>query len=161
MKKFALLLIAGLLIAGCGQQGAKQDEAEVAVIEIADLVSSPMDFENQEVHIEGIVNHMCRHSGDKLRLAEIGGEGLSIEVMLGDFASQFTPEVEGKELSVKGVLKTVVSNMDALEAELAHAHEGEESHECETTQEAVAKMKELGIDPNIVAYIEMTSFELK
>ncbi|MEE4176922.1 MAG: hypothetical protein V2I46_05370 [Bacteroides sp.] len=161
MKRFALLLFAGLFFASCGQQGAKQEEAEVATIGIAELVTTPMDFENQEVSIEGVINHMCRHSGDKLRLAEIGGEGLSIEVMLGEFASQFNPELEGKELAVTGILKTSVSNMDALEAELENAHEGEEGHECETTEEAIAKMKELGIDPNIVAYIEMTGFELK
>ena len=161
MKRFALLLVAGLIFASCGQQGAKQEEAEVVMFEIADLVSTPMDYENQEVRIEGLINHLCRHSGDKLRLAEFGGEGLSIEVMLGEFASQFNPEMEGQELVVTGVLKTAVSNMDALEAELEHAHEGEEGHECETTQEAVAKMKELGIDPNILAYIERTSFELK
>ena len=161
MKRFAFLLVAGLIFAGCAQQGANQEEAEIVNYEIADLVSAPMDFENQEVRIEGFIHHMCRHSGDKLRLAELGGEGLSIEVMLGDFASQFNPEMEGKELVITGVLKTAVSNMDALEAELERAHEGEEGHECETTQEAVAKMKELGIDPNVVAYIEMTSFELK
>lgn len=161
MKRFALLLVAGLFFIGCGQQGNQQEAVDEAypAIEIAELLTAPMDFEGQPVHITGVINHMCRHSGDKLRLAELDGEGLSIEVLLGELAIQFNPEMEGKEIEVYGILKTRVNNMDALEA--AHVHEGEEGHECETTAEAIALMEANGLDPDIGAYIEMTSFEVK
>ncbi|MDX9940921.1 MAG: hypothetical protein RBS53_01735 [Bacteroidales bacterium] len=161
MKRFALLLIAGLFFAGCAQQGAKQEVAEEAVpaIGIAEVLTHPMDFEGQPVHLTGVINHMCRHSGDKLRLAELEGEGLSIEVLLGELASQFNPEMEGKEIEVYGILKTRVNNLEALEE--MHSHEGEEGHECETTTEAIALMEANGLDPDIGAYVEMTSFEVR
>jgi hypothetical protein len=162
MKRFALAIVAGLFFFACGQQTATQEEA-VEIYQIAELISNPMEFEDQEVRIEGIINHICRHSGDKMRVAELEGEGLSIQVMLGEFASQFSPEFEGQEIVLTGILKTVVRNLDALEA--AHVHEEgeehEEGHECASTTEAIEKMKAAGIDPDIAAFIEITSFEIK
>lgn len=170
MKKTVLAIVAILFFVACGQQAAQQ-EALVETFEIAELISNPLEHENQEVHIEGIINHICRHSGDKMRVAELEGDGLSVLVMLGDFASQFSPEFEGKEVALTGVLKTSIRNIDALNETHEHGedcdHEGEEhAHEeghddCESTQQAIAKMKEKGIDPDIASYIELKSFEVK
>jgi hypothetical protein len=165
MKRFALALVAGLFFFACGQQTATQEEAAIETYQIAELISNPMEFEEQKVRIEGIINHICRHSGDKMRVAELEGEGLSIQVMLGEFASQFSPEFEGQEIVLTGILKTVVRNLDALEEAHVHAegeaHDHEEGHECESTTEAIEKMKAAGIDPDIAAFIEITSFEIK
>lgn len=171
MKRFALAMIAVFFFFGCGQQTATQEEAAIETYEIAELISTPLDFEDQEVRIEGIISHICRHSGDKMRVAEIDGEGLSILVMLGDHASQFNPEFEGMEIALTGILKASIRNLDALSEEHEHGedcdHEGEEhAHveghdDCESTQEAIAKMKAAGIDPDIAAHIEITSFEIK
>lgn len=165
MKRFSLALVAGLFFFACGQQTATQEEAAVKTHQIAELISSPMEYEEQEVRIEGIITHMCRHSGDKMRVAELEGEGLSIRVMLGEFASQFSPEFEGHVIVLTGVLKTVVRNLAALEEAHVHAegeeHDHEEGHECASTTEAIEKMKAAGIDPDIAAFIEITSFEIK
>ncbi|MBW6497697.1 MAG: hypothetical protein K0B09_04860 [Bacteroidales bacterium] len=174
MKRFALAMIAVFFFFGCGQQPATQEEVVIETFEIAELISNPMEYEEQEIRIEGIISHICRHSGEKMRVAEIDGEGLSILVMLGDFAPQFNPEFEGQEVILTGVLKTTIQNIDALNEEHVHGedgedcdHEGEEhAHEeghddCESTQEAIAKMKAAGIDPDIAAHIEITSFEIK
>ncbi len=165
MKRFALAVVAVFFFFGCSQQPATQEEAVIETFEIAELVSNPLEFEEQEIRIEGIINHICRHSGDKMRVAELDGEGLSIQVMLGEFASQFNPEFEGQEIVLTGILKTVVRNLDALEEAHVHAegeaHDHEEGHECESTAEAIEKMKAAGIDPDIAAFIEITSFEIK
>ena len=165
MKKFVLALMAGVILFACAQQAAKQEEAVVETIAIAELISDPMAFEDMEVRIEGVINHICRHSGDKMRVAEIEGEGLSIQVMLGELASQFNPEFEGKEVSLVGVVKTRVRNIDALEEAHVHEegddHDHEDGHECASTAEAIEKMKAAGIDPDIAAYIEIISFEIK
>lgn len=170
MKRTVLAIVAVLIFAACGQQAAQQ-EAEVMTFEIAELISNPLDHENHEVRIEGIINHICRGSGDKMRVAELDGDGLSVLVMLGDFASQFSPEFEGKEVALTGVLKTSIRNIDALNEEHEHGEDCDHDHEghdhaeghddCESTQQALAKMKEKGIDPDIMAFIEIKSFEVK
>lgn len=172
MKRFALALVAVFFFFGCGQQPATQEEAVIETIEIAELISNPLDFQEQTVRIEGIITHICRHSGDKMRVAEIEGDGLSVLVMLGDFAPEFNPEFEGKEVVLTGILKATIRNIDALAEGHVHGedcdHEGEEvAHteeghdECASTQEAIAKMKEAGIDPDIATHIQITSFEIK
>ena len=75
MKRFALAIVAVFFFVGCGQQTATQEEAVIETYEIAELISNPLDFENQEVRIEGIISHICRHSGEKMRVAEIDGCG--------------------------------------------------------------------------------------
>lgn len=166
-----MAIVAVFFFIGCGQQTATQEEAVIETLEIAELISNPLEFQEQEVRIEGIITHICRHSGDKMRVAEIDGEGLSVLVMLGEFAPQFSPEFEGKEVTLTGVLKATIRNIDALSEDHVHGedcdHEGEElAHEeghdeCASTQEAIAKMKEAGIDPDIATFIEITSFEIK
>ncbi len=164
MKKFALAILASLILFACGQQASKQDKVAETVA-ISTLMANPVDFENKEVRIEGIINHICRNSGDKMRVAETAGEGLSVMVMLGELAAQFNAEFEGKEISVVGVVKTKIRNIDALDT--AHAHpEGEEhkhegGHECTSTTEAIVKMEAAGISPDVIAFLEIKSFELK
>ncbi len=162
MKRAFLLVVVAMAMYSCGQQPAEQ-QAQEPVIEtrlISQLVSEPMTYENQVVRLEGMIGHICRHSGDKMRIVQTTDDAFSIEVMLMDQASQFSPEMEGNELVVVGTLKTEVVNMDELEA--AHVHEGEEGdHECETTTEALEKMKEKGINPEVRTYVELIRVEEK
>lgn len=164
MKKFAWVLLAGMVLFACKQQ-ATQQETVAETVAISALLANPIDFENKEVRIEGVINHVCRKSGDKMRVAEPAGEGLSVLVMLGELAAQINPEFEGKEVSVIGVVKTRIGNMEALEAVQAEtegaAPTGEEGHECASTTEAIEKMKAAGINPEVIAFMEIKSFEVK
>jgi hypothetical protein len=155
MKKLLVLVIAGLVLFACGQK--KQEQAEVNVIEINELLSNPLDFDGKEVSVHGIISHVCRNSGDKMRVAEIDGDGLSVLVMLMDYSDVFGPESEGQELIVTGVLKTWIRNIDELEDD----HDHEEGHACESTEQAIKLMQEKGINPDIAAYIEMVKYEIK
>lgn len=158
-KRMILIAVIGVLAYSCGQAPQVAEEAAETMM-IAELVSNPMEFEGQEVQFEGFVGHICRHSGDKMRLVQADDNAYSVLVMLEGFKDQFSPEFEGKSLKVKGILKTRVRNMDALEEEHDHEHEGEEGHECTSTAEAIAKLKEKGIEPDVVVYIEMTAYEV-
>ncbi len=162
MKRAFFLVVAAMTMYSCGQQpsGQQAQEPEIETRQISQLVSEPMTYENQVVRLEGMIGHICRHSGDKMRIIQTTDDAYSIEVMLMDQASQFSPEMEGQELVLVGTLKTEVVNMDELEA--AHVHEGEEGdHECETTTEALEKMKEKGINPEIRTYVELVRVEEK
>ncbi len=159
-KKIGLFFLAGFILFACGQQ-AEQDSARVAEDKtIEELVSNPMAYEDYEVRFEGMIGHICRHSGDKMRIMQPDNDAFSIMVMLGDFTPEFGPEFEGSDIKVQGVLKTQVRNIEELE-DHDHEHEHEEGHDCDSTQEAIKRLEEKGISPDIMAFIELTSFEIK
>ncbi|MFN3556383.1 MAG: hypothetical protein ACK4VN_10500 [Bacteroidales bacterium] len=161
LKRFAMIAVAALLVYSCGQ--APEQTADAADVKlIAELVSEPLAFEGQEVTFEGTITHICRHSGDKMRVNQLDDADFSIMVMLEEFKTQFSQEMEGRQVKVTGVLKTRVRNMDALEEQHDHdhAHDGEEGHACGSTEEAIKRMEERGITPDVVAYIELVSFEI-
>ena len=143
----------------CGQVKEQQSNA-VETHLISELVSQPLEYEGKEVSFDGVISHICRHSGDKMRVNQANDTDFSIMVMLEEFQPQFSAEFEGKHVKVTGLVKTVVSNMEELEHDHEHAHDGEEGHECSSTEEAVKLMAERGITPDIRAYIELKGFEI-
>jgi hypothetical protein len=169
MKKFFLILSAFLFMAACNNQTNQQTENEVQVHTIEELAHDPMSFEDQTVRFEGVIGHLCQHSGDKMRVVQLDNEAFSMQVMLGDLMNNFSIEHEGSVVEVTGTLKTVVRNLDALEEAEAHDHDHdhaedhdhEEDHDCESTAEAIRRMAEKGIDPDIRPYVELTAFKIK
>jgi hypothetical protein len=170
MKRVLLATLAAVIMVSCGTQN--QTEAGLVAEDhlIAGIVSNPLDLEDHLVRFEGTIGHICRHSGDKMRVVQTQDDAYSILVMLGEFSTAFNPEFEGREVVATGIVKTEIRNLDALNQEHVHsedcehddehAHDGED-HECSSTQEAVARLKERGIDPDIRVYVELTAFELK
>lgn len=169
MKKSAFLfVITALILSACGQQSSgKLEEAALETSLISEIVANPMDHEDQLVRFEGTIGHICRHSGDKMRVVQQDDDAYSILVMLGDYASNFNPDFEGMEVIATGVLKAQVLNVDELNSNHNHAHEGGDDHEhgeeeeCASTTEAIARLQERGITPDIRTYVELTAFEIK
>jgi hypothetical protein len=170
MKKALLALFAGILMVSCGTQDARQAEAVAEEYLISGIVGNPLELEDHLVSFEGTIGHICRHSGDKMRVVQTDDEAFSILVMLGDFTPSFNPELEGRHVVATGIVKTEVRNLDALNEEHVHgedcdhedeAHAEGEDHECASTEEAIARLKERGIDPDIRVYVELTAYELK
>jgi len=157
LKRIAAILTLGLFMASCNQVARQQTESQ-EVNQIAELVSEPLAFDGQEVIIQGIITHICKHGGDKIRVNQTDDNNYSIMVMLGDFQTQFDPSCEGRQIKITGVLKTMVRNPDQVEA-AHHEHQGEEGHVCASSEEAAKKLMEKGITPDIRAFIEMKSFE--
>jgi hypothetical protein len=160
MLRFTIIALLGLMIYSCGQTTKPEESAETNTI--SELVSEPLGFDGTEVSFEGVITHICKHSGDKMRVNQIDDTDYSIMVMLDEFKSQFNADYEGKHVRVIGILRTQVLNSG--EAEVAHdhdhAHNGEEGHECASTEEAVKALKEKGITPDIRAFIELKSYEV-
>lgn len=159
------LFIYSLLVAfivSCGQKaGEKTVESTIAETTVTEILNNPMEFNGKEVRITGLISHVCKHAGDKMRVMQEESE-LSVLVMLGDFTGQITPENEGQNVVLEGMITVEVKNLDAIEEE--HKHEGEEhedGHVCASTEEAIAKMKEKGIDPEFRVVIDLKKFELQ
>jgi hypothetical protein len=167
MKKLFLILFAFVFLAACSNQTNQQTENDVQTYSIEELAHDPMSFEDQTVRFEGVIGHICQHSGDKMRVVQTDNDAFSMQVMLGDLMHNFSMEHEGNIVQVTGTLKTVVRNLDALEEAEAHDHDQEgdhdheEGHDCATTAEAVKRMAEKGIDPDIRPYVELIAFEIK
>ncbi|TVQ88516.1 MAG: hypothetical protein EA393_08620 [Bacteroidetes bacterium] len=161
LKRIFILAIVALIIQSCNQATEKGTET-AEVKKISELVSDPLGFEGKEVVFEGVITHICRHSGDKMRVNQLDDADFSIMVMLEDFQTQINSDFEGRNVKVSGVLKTRVRNLDQLEEnhDHDHAHDGEEGHECSSTEEAIKQLEKRGITPDIVAYIEMKGFEI-
>ena len=103
MKRLALVVLAALFFVACGPRAAQMEGTQV---EIAQLLSNPAEFENQQVQFTGVISHICKHAGDKIKVAVPGEEGQAIVVKLGELAAQFTPEMVGKEITLSGLVTT-------------------------------------------------------
>ncbi len=162
MKKLLFVFLIGCIGYSCGYQQSNMAEDGAEDIRIVQLVSEPMAYENHSVRFEGSIGHICRHSGDKMRIVQPDDDAYSILVMLGEYASSFNPEFEGKNVVATGLVKTQVRNIDALhDHDHDHGDDHEEGHECASTEEAIARLKERGIDADIFVYVELTGFEIK
>jgi hypothetical protein len=159
LRQFSIIAVLGFLMISCGQVKEQEVSATSDFKLISELVGNPLEFDGEEVSFEGVITHICKHSGDKMRVNQLDDAGFSIMVMLDDFQTQFSPEFEGKRVKVVGILKTTVLN-----AEEAHNHNheghGEEGHECASSEEAAKALKEKGITPDIRAYIELKGWEV-
>lgn len=157
-KRIAIIAVLGVLVYSCNQPTQTAEKADLKMI--SEMVTEPMSFEGQEVTFEGTITHVCRHSGDKMRVNQMEDSDYSLLVMLEEFQTQISQDFEGRNVKVTGILKTEVRNLDEMEHDHDHAHDGEEGHECESTEEAIKMMEEKGVTPDIMAYIEMTGFEI-
>ena len=154
------MLAIALIIASCSshrsENGQMAGSGQIIETSISDILSDPLEYDNKEVKIEGVITHVCRHSGDKMRVLQDDSD-LTIQVMLGNFTGQFDTGSEGVRVMVTGTLMTEVTNMDELEA---HSHEGEE-HDCEDTRQAVEVMKAKGLDAKIRTHIALNHYETR
>jgi hypothetical protein len=150
-----------MIIVSCSSQQSdtgQTDSGKSLEVNISEILSDPLEFDSKSVQIEGVISHVCRHSGDKMRVMQDDSD-LSILVMLGDFTGQLDAESEGRRVVLSGLLMTEVTNLDEL---TAHNHDdGEEAHECESTLQAVEAMKAKGLDANIRTFIALNQYETK
>lgn len=160
LKRILGIAFAVVVMISCNQVQQQSDVASMSLIK--ELVAEPLAYDGKEVSFEGVITHICKHSGDKMRVNQADDADFSIMVMLEQFTPQFNAAFEGKHVKLTGVLKTQVRNLDAIEHnhDHDHAHDGEEGHGCSSTEQAIATMKERGITPDIRAFIELKSFEI-
>lgn len=109
MKRFILFSVAVGLMISCGQtksdlvEGTDSPGTDIAV-EVPMLSVDAFDVEagnyvGKEVAITGIVDHVCKHSGKKLKLVTDGG---SVHV---DSETRFDDALVGNEIRLTGIVK--------------------------------------------------------
>lgn len=92
------LFLSTLLLVGCSKgENNKQEENEVitSTLGVDSLLSNPDAFVDQEVVLEGVCAHICKHGGGKIFL--MGSDDTkTIRVEAGDAIGSFTTTRAGK-----------------------------------------------------------------
>ena len=107
MKKLLVLIIISGLFIACGNnqpsEAEQVSEEQVAMdIPQIDIASFDMDagqFINREIEVSGIVDHVCKHSGKKLKLVT---DGASVHV---ESETRFDDTLIGNEIKLKGIVR--------------------------------------------------------
>lgn len=192
MKKIGIIFLSVVLFFACENKKTDQfasddqissvEEVEaptVEVILVADLLVNPDDLVGKEIQVEGLVTHVCKHSGQRLHLSNEQGEG-KIRIEAGDKIKHFDRELEGSEIVATGILRKQVID-EAYISELEQSgrrgkgdhgdHDGEgaggeegEEEEADVQEQAQnmrEMLKESGKDRIVNYWIDGESFKEK
>lgn len=142
-------------------------KAEVQVLNIEQVMKVAADKVGQEIKFQGVVNHVCAHSGKRCILKNAEGN-LSLRVEATDKLEGFNKEIAGNDLLVTGILrekKLTTSEIDAMEIHAKEKHQGEEggdhcSAEMKNIKDMRDWMKANNKDYFAIYYIDGTSYEV-
>ncbi len=135
---FLTLMVAAFLMACGGQATTSQDEQAAAqteevtadgpvVVALADFEANAESLVGKEVVIEGMVIHVCKHGGKKMFITADDPE-VRIKITPGQEEESFSTELEGSEVSVRGIVEAMEVEVPAEEAEGVE-HEEDADHQ--------------------------------
>lgn len=117
---------------------------------VKELLLKAETLVDKDVYLEGKCEHVCRHSGMKMKLYQEDGKRFikAISLNLG----KFNPEANGKNVSVKGTLR---KSMTEEEHDHGHEEKGEED-ECST----VSSDSDHKGEQNAIYWIECKEYKI-
>ncbi|MGI5847840.1 MAG: hypothetical protein ACOX5T_07445 [Candidatus Cryptobacteroides sp.] len=107
------------------------DTVEVAInyLSVDDVFLQGDSLANKTVYVEGIVEHVCKHSHKRFKI--IGkNENLFIRIELGDDFQTVDPSIIGDKAKVTGKLIPIIMDEQAVmqwETKMKQNHKGEEN----------------------------------
>ncbi|MBU2652137.1 MAG: hypothetical protein KKA81_14500 [Bacteroidetes bacterium] len=135
LKKLTFILVAAALLAACGgNTGVNQETAvveetvvtEPVILEVNSFQEKAEGLVGQEITIEGIVVHVCKHGGQKMFITADNPD-ISVKITPAEGMAAFVPELEGSPIIVKGIVQAIEEEMPAEEE--GEGHEQDEAHE--------------------------------
>lgn len=175
MKKTIFPLIILLLLAGCGNNVSQQQqivtEASIqteTALNISQLMVMASDNVDKEVIIEGVVTHVCKHSGKRCFLKDTT-TNTSIRVEAKGEIGGFNSEMNGSQIMVKGIIREnrlTAEFIDKWEAktlaqqEQAEVDQGHCSAELSNIKEMKDWMTANNKDFYSVFYVDGFSYEI-
>lgn len=160
MKKILTLAVIVAIGFGCNSGNDTANESDVKKVDISTIEASASELENQVVQVSGMVNHVCKHGGQKMFLTN-DTTGTSLLVRVGPSIPEFDVALEGSNVEVTGKLVvSVVSNTE--EEHDGEGHEGVASQEpadCPTEEAMKAAGEGEECSTSITYHIEATSFK--
>jgi hypothetical protein len=139
-KSLILIAIIAVLFAACADSNKKQtdqkeDQQEITVkepvkVSINEFINNAGDVVGEEIVIEGLVNHVCKHGGKRMFLIDTATQE-TVKIVVGEGMASFNTDLEGQDVIVKGTVDELRIDEAYLlewEAELEN-EEGHEGHE--------------------------------
>jgi len=170
--KFSLLILLTIVFA-CNEKQQSDNTSENADIEkvesvvlVDQLLGDPDAYVGKVVEIEGLVTHVCKHSGKRLHLTSTATNEMIRVEATGDI-NQFKRELEGSDVRITGKVQKLVIDEDYLskwENEMAskgenhdHSNEAEESEQLNNMRK---RLENSGQDQLVSYWVDGTSFEV-
>lgn len=130
MRKFVFLMSVAVLFA-CNQNNKttaeKSDVKEEAAVTLSELFSDIDKTVDSEIKISGLVDHVCKHGGQRMFIVDEGENRLKITT--GEDISEFEVDLEGKDVIVNGIVEEERIDDAYLDEWEAEVKAGEEDHE--------------------------------
>jgi len=106
MKKIIFILAMAILVFACKTETKKAEDkqqqveskTETPLLALGEFETKAGDFVNKEVKIQGIVDHVCKHSGKKLLVVTDDGK---VHITSD---TRFNDELQGSEVSLTGIV---------------------------------------------------------
>ena len=171
--KFLFLVLLSLFFAcneKTGSSGSSADNTDAEVVEtvvlVDDLMSDPDAYVGKVIELEGLVTHVCKHSGKRLHLTSTATNEMVRVEATGDI-NQFERELEGSDVRIKGLVQKQVIDEDYLskwENEMASKGENHDHSESIEESEQITNMRkrleDSGQDQLVSYWVDGTSFEV-
>lgn len=150
MRKAGIFIFAVVLFFACGGNKSDSSESggqtssainvsitEVDIIPVEELLKNPDSYVDKEIKVEGLVTHVCKHSGQRLHLSNERGNG-NIRVEAGDKIKRFERDLEGSEIVAQGVLRRQVIDEAHIEEMAKNGRGGKGMHMEDEGEEGTA-----------------------
>ena len=145
-------------------------ESPVEVVMVDQILENPEAYADKKVKVEGLVTHVCRHSGKRLHLTSKSSSNM-IRIEAAEGINQFQRELEGNDIIVEGIFHRQIIDEDYLARWENEGMEGEGVHmehnsaETEANQELIQTMRrqleESGNEQLVSLWIDGNSFQVK
>ncbi len=157
MKKVWGLSIIALVLFSCGTKQQKENQEtttdELTAISVDKVLSNTKDYVEKELVVEGLVNHVCSHSGKRMFILGTNPDE-TLRITPNEKIGVFEKGLEGNTVRIKGVLKELIIDEDyvaQLEKEVAegmdnealHDHSGGDHDEEEESADDSSKIKQI------------------
>ena len=110
-RKLLLILSIALLAASCGGDKTTEQTTEtVPTLTIAEYNANPDAYVDKTIELTGTVNHVCKHSGQRMFLIGDNPED-RVKIESGDKIAGFDVALEGNKVKVVG--KGCITKIDA------------------------------------------------
>jgi hypothetical protein len=174
MKRIIFILFIPLvLFFACNEKTSNNNSSENAdpevvgsIVPVDNLMKDPEAYVGKVVEVEGLVTHVCKHSGKRLHLTSPATNDMIRVEATGDII-QFERELEGSEVRMKGLVQKLVIDEDYLakwENELSakgedHDHSQEEA-ETELLTNMRMRLENSGQDQLVSYWMDGSSFKI-
>lgn len=155
MKKSAFLFVFVFTLFACGKK-----QAVIKEIDINKFEEQAPSLVNQQVSIQGMVVHTCKHGGKKMFIIGDNPEK-KIMVFAGESISEFPSDLEGKRIKVIGLLKEEIITEDTIKQWEAEDKAADTIAKAEEKSIQVNAPEAKAVDPKKVVKGKVENVEVK